>query len=118
MESDGSKMSQQAKRTIEEWILDVASSDYVDFWSIWVIVTRVIPGLVEAETRSTALDSTVSLLERERLHAGELVPPGEFVAWAIPTAEAIGRIGDRVRSLQGPPQPGDVAYFELRDHVK
>jgi len=111
-------MSQEAKRTIEEWILDDASSDYLDFWIIWVIVTRVIPGLVEAEIRSTALDSIVRLLEHERLRAGELVPPGEFVAWPIPTAEAIRRIRVRVSSLQGPPQPGDVAYFELRDHVK
>jgi hypothetical protein len=101
------------RERVEAAILDAGSVDYLDFWFITRLAQSELGPRPPEEIREVVVQAIRQLLASGPLRAGDLEPPGDFVAWREDPAESFDRIRGRVRELDREPQVGDVAWFEV-----
>ena len=104
-----------AKAQIDEAIVDMATVDYLDLWSIARMLKAEFGGALDRNPEDIALEALERLLRAGRLRAGTLHPPGEFEPSSEDPERSIQAIRERARSLDRPPGVGEVGWFELVD---
>jgi hypothetical protein len=104
-------MSATLDLRIDSQILRAGAVDFLDVWFINGLVAETAGVDAESEAPNLTLQAIRRLLLSGRLRAGDLEPPGEFVAWDATPDDAFERVRERWRSLGRSLAVGDVAWF-------
>jgi hypothetical protein len=106
-------MSAVSEREIDLAILRAGSVDYLDYWFISRLVGDLARSPEAGDPGALTIQAVGRLLVSGQLRAGDLEPPGEFVAWPLSPEAAFERVRSRVDELSDELMVGDIAWFEV-----